>query len=113
MTILRKIISLLMRPKQNLLEGVSLTAFHKQSMPVKHGGESVMVWGCCAASGRTCRNGWNEELCSLQEHPEGEELCSRGQQAKAQQPKVPQLRVSHVNTGVSTKKEEQLILGFI
>ncbi len=51
----------LVRQKLNFLEGVcpvtsgvkTNTAFHKKNIipTVKHGGGSVMVWGCFAASG--------------------------------------------------------------
>ncbi len=67
-----------MKQKLNILEGVceTNTAFHKKNIipTVNHGGGSVMVWGCFAASGP----GWlaiidgtmNSAL--LSENPEGE-----------------------------------------
>ncbi len=55
-----KILCGLTRQKLNFLEGVcpitsglKVTAFQKKKIipTVKYGGGSVMVWGCCAASG--------------------------------------------------------------
>ncbi len=45
------------------------TAFHKKNIipTIKHGGGSMIVWGCFAASGpgRPAIHWWNHELCTI------------------------------------------------
>ncbi len=51
------------------------TAIHKKNIipAVRHGGGSVLICGCFAASGPgRLDNWWNQEFCTLSENPEGE-----------------------------------------
>ncbi|KAI4879248.1 hypothetical protein NFI96_012128 [Prochilodus magdalenae] len=59
------------------VKGVIQNHLHACISEKDHGGGSVMIWGCFAASGpgRLAVINGNHEFCSLPENPEGECLA--------------------------------------